>query len=70
LPYVISHAKDQVQVAAPKQGPGARGARLVDRRRESNGKKKGAGDAKCGHKPWAWACQHMIKVGTENTVCR
>ena len=38
-------------------GPGnfASYARLVDSRRESNGKKKGEGNAKCGNKYLAWA---------------
>uniref|UniRef100_UPI0012F8CB60 transposase n=1 Tax=Azohydromonas aeria TaxID=2590212 RepID=UPI0012F8CB60 len=30
-------------------------ARTVDSRRESNGKKKGSGNAKCGNKHLAWA---------------
>ena len=30
-------------------------ARTVDSRRESNGKKKGVGNAKCGNKHLAWA---------------
>ena len=38
-------------------GPGnfASYARTVDSRRESNGKKKGEGNAKCGNKHLAWA---------------
>ena len=38
-------------------GPGnfASYARMVDSRRESNGKKKGTGNAKCGNKHLAWA---------------
>ena len=38
-------------------GPGnfASYARMVDSRRESNGKKKGVGNAKCGNKHLAWA---------------
>jgi len=38
-------------------GPGnfASYARMVDSRRESNGKKKGEGNAKCGNKHLAWA---------------
>ena len=38
-------------------GPGnfASYARVVDSRRESNGKKKGEGNAKCGNKHLAWA---------------
>lgn len=38
-------------------GPGnfAAYARVVDSRRESNGKKKGEGNAKCGNKHLAWA---------------
>ena len=38
-------------------GPGnfASYARMVDSRRESNGKQKGAGNAKCGNKYLAWA---------------
>ena len=39
------------------EGPGnfASYARVVDSRRESNGKKKGEGNAKCGNKHLAWA---------------
>ena len=38
-------------------GPGnfASYARMVDSRRESNGKKKGVGNTKCGNKYLAWA---------------
>jgi transposase len=39
----------------PKAGNFASYARTVDSRRESNGKKKGDGNAKCGNKHLAWA---------------
>ncbi|MDH3460374.1 MAG: IS110 family transposase, partial [Burkholderiaceae bacterium] len=52
-------------------GPGnfASYSRLVDSRRESNGKKKGAGNAKCGNKYLAWAFVEAAHFAVRYDVC-
>ena len=44
-----------MSIGSPRCGKFASYARMVDSRRESNGKSKGVGNRKCGNKHLSWA---------------
>src|SRR5450759_2583936 len=49
------HVNNSVLVVTARCGKFASYARMVDSRRESNGKSKGVGNRKCGNKHLSWA---------------